>query len=56
MSQKVTSIRVSDEKCETNGGVVYFVTWNNGTTIRMELSPDMAEHLSWHHGVAITAR
>ena len=56
MSQEVTSIRISDEKCETNGGVVYFVTWNNGTTIRMELSPDMAEHLSFHSGVAISAR
>jgi hypothetical protein len=56
MSQKVTSIRVSEQKSEVNNGVVYFVTWNNGTTIRMELSPDMAEHLSWHYGVAITAR
>jgi hypothetical protein len=56
MSQEVTSIRISDEKCETNGGIVYYVTYKSGRVIRLELSPDMAEHLSFHSGVAISAR
>ena len=54
MSQRVISIRVSDEKCETNGGFTYYVTYQSGLTIRLDLAPDMAEHMSWHTGVAIT--
>jgi hypothetical protein len=54
MSHKVTSIRVSDEYCETFGGFIYYVTDESGHTVRLDLAPDMAEHMSWHTGVAIT--
>jgi hypothetical protein len=54
MSHKVISIRVSDEHCETNGGFIYYVTYKDGKTIRLDLAPDMAEHMSWHTGVAIS--
>lgn len=56
MNHKVVAIRISDEKSEVNGGIVYYVTYSSGSLIRLELSPDMAEHLSFHSGVAITAR
>lgn len=56
MNQEVTSIRISDERSDVNGGVVYYVTYASGNTVRLVLSPGMADHLSYGSGVAITAR
>lgn len=56
MKNEITEIRLSEEKSQANNGFVYYVTHASGATIRMELAQDMAEHLSYHSGVAITAR
>lgn len=41
MNNPVIGIYISDEKCETAGGIVIYTVHQNGERVRGEIAPDM---------------